>query len=420
MRKRSQETKAENEQTIKIPGSSHLSLIRLFSFIIGAVFSAGMIIFFGIKERMSFDILGIYIVFLLMLYGQSVYLILDERKRGIEIYRSTSYRRWLLIFLLLEIFFFLAVLFDFFRPEFMIAVAFLLNASSGFKGGSGLISFFIFFLIIFGHANVGEITAILIWSFLGSFSADILKKRIKYRQNKIYAYITLFSSVLFFSIGMNYLYRKKISSYSCLIRLAFSVLVILLVQFFPLVLKFFRSEREDVYKEILSPDYSLLKSMKKFSSLDLSHALKVSAFSKEAAKIAGADILSSAAGGLYYRFPKMFSRNVSDEAIKILEDHSFPREVIDIIYEYKGEMKKPSSQESAIVLVVDSVIQRFELVTNGTMDNSWNQSIMTYQVVNDISQNGILDESGLSQNQLLKIRDMLAKADLKKNFSEEI
>lgn len=421
MRKRSQETKTENkgrEETIKIPGSSHLSLVRLFSFITGALVSTGIIIFFGYRERMSFDILSIHAVFLLMLYGLSVYLIMDERKKGSEIYRSTSYRRWLFIFLFLELFFILSVGFNFFRPEFMLPAAFLLNASSGFKGETGLISFFIFFLIIFGYANNEETLSILVWSVIASFAADILKKRIRSGQKKRYACITIFSAVLFSSVGLNYLSRKKISAESCLISLCFSLLVILLLQFFPFVLKFFRNERADVYKEILSPDYSLCKTMKQFSPMDFSHAVKVSGFAKKAAEITGADERAAAAGGLYYRFPKIFSRDVSDEAIKILEDHSFPREVIDIVYEYKGELRKPSSQESAIVLIVDSVIQRFELMTNGSMDNSWNQSIMTYQAVNDMSREGLFDESGLSQNQLLTIRNMLAEADLIKNFTE--
>ena len=91
-----------------------------------------------------------------------------------------------------------------------------------------------------------------------------------------------------------------------------------------------------------------------------------------------------------------------------------PHDVIDIVYEYNAKYRKPSSPESALVHMIDQVITRIELMDHGVGDSSWNQDMVIYQTLNEITQNGLYDESGMSINQYLKARDYLLREDLKK------
>jgi membrane-associated HD superfamily phosphohydrolase len=169
----------------------------------------------------------------------------------------------------------------------------------------------------------------------------------------------------------------------------------------------------------MKSSYSLRREIKDFSRFEYEHALKVSYFSGKAAFMIGADTLTAKAGGMYYRFPKLFDKEITDEPMKIMENHCFPKEVMDIVYEYGGELRKPSSPESAIVHMIDSVITRIELLDEDTMKSSWNQDMVIYSILNELSGKGIYDESGLSLNQYLKIRDYLVNENLLINIEED-
>ena len=128
----------------------------------------------------------------------------------------------------------------------------------------------------------------------------------------------------------------------------------------------------------------------------------------------GFDAKVAEAGALYYRLPKVYGEDGMEYAVKVMENMCFPHDVIDIVYEYNAKYRKPSSPESALVHMIDQVITRIELMDHGVGDSSWNQDMVIYQTLNEITQNGLYDESGMSINQYLKARDYLLREDLKK------
>ncbi len=83
-----------------------------------------------------------------------------------------------------------------------------------------------------------------------------------------------------------------------------------------------------------------------------------------------------------------------------------------ILAEYNGVNKRPSSTESAIVQIADMIVTKFDLLDKDTFSSGWNREIVIYQTMNEKSAEGLYDESGLSMNQFLTIREMLVKEDL--------
>ena len=61
--------------------------------------------------------------------------------------------------------------------------------------------------------------------------------------------------------------------------------------------------------------------------------------------------------------------------------------------------------------MVDSLVTKIELLDEDTMSSSWNQDMVIYQTLNDYSQAGYYDNSGLSMNQFLRVRQKLVNEE---------
>ena len=90
----------------------------------------------------------------------------------------------------------------------------------------------------------------------------------------------------------------------------------------------------------------------------------------------------------------------------------FPEELIQILREYNGTDDLPSTPESALVHIIDSLLVRLELsdTTGGT--SQFDRDVLIHQTLNEYSSSGLYDKSGLSINTFIKIREWLLKEAL--------
>ena len=166
------------------------------------------------------------------------------------------------------------------------------------------------------------------------------------------------------------------------------------------------------YEMFLSQEYTLVQDIRNFSSIEYEHASRVSVFSRKCAEAINANSELAACAGFYYRLGKIEGEPMIDNALKIANDYCFPIDVIQILAEYGGIIYLPSNKESAIVHMVDSVVTKVELFDADSMSSAWNQNMVIYQTINELSQKGFYDNSGLSMNQFLIIRNILANEDI--------
>ncbi len=61
--------------------------------------------------------------------------------------------------------------------------------------------------------------------------------------------------------------------------------------------------------------------------------------------------------------------------------------------------------------IVDTLVRRFERMRTEVNGNEWNREVLIYQTLNEKLATGMLDKSGLSINQYLKIREFLVRGD---------
>ena len=181
------------------------------------------------------------------------------------------------------------------------------------------------------------------------------------------------------------------------------------MELFPSQELFFYSSKTQELKKVLSENFSLAQAMQNFSRVDYEHARRVSNIAKNCAQLIEADPYVAAAGGFYYRLGRMQGEPYVENGVALAKSNYLPKEVVEILKEYNGEKYKPSTLESAVVHIVDSVVTKFDVLDKETLSSSWNQDILVYQTMNENSAAGLYDKAGFSMNMFLKIRDYLIK-----------
>lgn len=169
---------------------------------------------------------------------------------------------------------------------------------------------------------------------------------------------------------------------------------------------------EDALRRLISEDYPLLKEIKAYSKAEYVHAMKVSTIARKCAKVIDADEFVVAAAGFYYRVGILEGEPFIQNGVLLAKENCFPDSVVSILAEYHGEEQTISTRESAIVHMVDACVIRMEMLTSKNLSSTWNQDMMIYQTLNELSETGIYDMSGLSMNQFLKIRELLVREDI--------
>ena len=222
----------------------------------------------------------------------------------------------------------------------------------------------------------------------------------------------LFSLQIVIPALFYYLYNNEASFFVFAINIAIGASIAIFLYYYMDRFLYIREvEIEDILQDMLEPEYSIAKELKHFSKQEYEHARHVSALAKSCAALVGADELVCAAAGMYYRIGIIKGDQIAENGYKFAVEKCFPEAVCNIIYEYQGMQKRPSTPESAIVQMVDGVCRKMELMKVQKNMTDWNQDMAIYRIVNDFSVMGMYDQSGLSMNKFLKIRDYLVKEE---------
>ena len=181
---------------------------------------------------------------------------------------------------------------------------------------------------------------------------------------------------------------------------------------FPVLRKDTEAEIENQLWDILSDDFAENKRIKQYFPADYEHAQKVSDIAIRCGRMLGLNVGLCGAGGFYYRMGKWTGENYVEAGVEKAQLLNFPVELIRILSEYNGELHKPSSPESALIHMVDSLVIKMQALNPGVAKSTWNHEMIIYQTLNEFSSSGIYDESGLSMNQFLNIREFLVKEEM--------
>lgn len=168
-----------------------------------------------------------------------------------------------------------------------------------------------------------------------------------------------------------------------------------------------RVERQ--YENIIGENYPRVQELRAYSISEYEHARQVSRVAGKCALQIGLDEYLCASAGFYYRMGTWVGEPHVDNGVLRARQLCFPKELQQILAEYRGELEIPSTKESAVIHLIDAVISMQEEKRAELGENKWNWELWFYQLTNDLSTSGIYDKSGLSINEFIKTRDMLAR-----------
>lgn len=299
-----------------------------------------------------------------------------------------------------------------FLPEYaspiLFFAIFLSIASDGYLG-MAISGYFSILLCLMLHANFYELCAYIFLAISGCILCELLKNK----KNRIFLIIFLFCLSLIvpnlFHFLSDFTFDRNLFFYAGAGGLLTDLLIVL---FFDKLDTYTKENKGRSLDVILEENYPLAEEIKRFSKAEYKHARKVSELCEKCAPVIGADAKIAKAAGFYYRLGKIEGEKpFVENSVALAQGDCFPPEVVTILGEYNGEMKLPSTKESALVHIVDTLVTKFEILDKNTVSSAWNYEVVIYQAMNEKSATGLYDESGLTMNQFLKIRDFFVKGE---------
>lgn len=302
--------------------------------------------------------------------------------------------------------------FFYFFPSFVFPAAFFalfLSVVSNVEIATGFGSLLCTILCIATGGNFYELAAYILLTIMGAHMAKTMHDKEKRRWGCMILFaVTLMIPMMFYYLSYSE-GRIQILCWNAIL----SACGIGLYQIFATRL-YDKTDFEavDAIEKIVREDFPLVLDIKNYSKAEYVHAMKVSTIARKCAAEIGANELVSAAAGFYYRLGILEGEPFVENGVRLAREKSFPESIIQILSEYNGELQLPSSRESAIVHMVDACLKKIEMLSGHNLSTSWNQDMVIYQALNEISATGIYDESGLSMNQFLKLRELLVREEI--------
>ena len=237
-----------------------------------------------------------------------------------------------------------------------------------------------------------------------------------FRNKKMYVY----SCVLIISISVAipelfYYWNQKTTDYKIMYLSVIGAIGACVVSYvlFNFVFPETSKSMDNLLIEITTELYPQVRELKEYSLYEYEHANIVSDIAYRCAKECDLNANLCAAGGFYYRLAKWLGEPHVKKGTNRAENLCFPQPLVDIISEYYGEEKLPSTPESALIHMIDALVFKMRAVKQEDVGkNAWNNELIIVQILNEFSTSGLYDDSKLGMNQFMKIRDFLKKEDL--------
>lgn len=290
----------------------------------------------------------------------------------------------------------------------VMALSVLCNGTFRTKMGAALAVYFALLTALFSEGGEYELASNVLLALAGVFLTDLFLQETL----RIWTSILVVCLSVIIPVCCCYLMSHTLMLQTVLFTFAGSFITLGVLYWIPKLQSRERVAEEISLDTIMDEQYHLHREIKQYSTIDYNHALRTSRVAAKLAGGIGADEKLARAGGFYYRIGKLEGEPFIENGVRLAQDNCFSSRLVTILAEYNGQNILPSTIESAIVQIADMIVTKFDLLDKDTFSSSWNRDIVIYQTMNEKSAEGLYDNSGLSMNQFLTIREMLVKEEM--------
>ena len=154
----------------------------------------------------------------------------------------------------------------------------------------------------------------------------------------------------------------------------------------------------------------LMEQLKGFSGALYDHSVYIGELSYGAAKTIGCNENVALAGGLYHEIGRMAGKDYVLEGVELLKQQGVSKEVVQVVKEHNIRFFAPTSKEAAIVMLSDSIVSTvLYLKKQHGWDKAQAGDIISSVFVKRFEK-GILDESDLSMDDIVKLKKYYLEA----------
>lgn len=292
----------------------------------------------------------------------------------------------------------------------VMALSVLCNGAFRTKMGTALAVYFSVLVALFSDSEGGAyvVTAYVLLALTGVFLTELFLQRTL----RLWTGMIVVCLSVVIPVCCEYLLTHILEVQTIIYTFFGSLITLLVLALIPRLRNRERVAEEVSLDTIMDEHYHLRRDIERYSTIDYHHALRTSQIAAKLAAGIGADERLARAGGFYYRIGKLEGEPFIENGVRIAQDHCFSPRLVAILSEYNGEKQLPGSIESAIVQIADMIVTKFDLLDKDTFSSNWNRDIVIYQSMNAKSAEGLYDNSGLTMNQFLTIREILTKEEM--------
>ena len=262
--------------------------------------------------------------------------------------------------------------------------------------------------IVISLNSLGSYFDLIYFIFLcmvgGMFSGVIIRKKIRLQSTIMM--LAMYISIYFIGTYMS----VRALSYKTLVSGCVEGIlnILLIVSLTPLF--YLKEEDKDVteYGLALEDEFPLMAFVKSLPEERYRHSRFTANCCYRCAKAAGLNENLSCLAGFYYSLCDNDEKEPVTYAVKLAKQNGLPIQAVRILSQYQGRECDLSTKEAALVDLVDETLGKLEKVMDsGAVVNPIEREMLVLKTFNDLSATGRYDESGLSMNSFLKIRESL-------------
>jgi hypothetical protein len=214
--------------------------------------------------------------------------------------------------------------------------------------------------------------------------------------------ITIISYVVL-SVLYQYMTYEKIDTFTLLVGI-----VPMIISVLPLYINRILKSLNSFYlrkklRVICDDENELVLTLMSRNETAYFHSLRVADVSMRVARELKANVALVNAGARFHEIGKLKSSNYVADGIEMMKKQGFPKEVINIVKEHNSKVNKPTTIESAIVMLADSIETTMSTIKE-TRGNNFNQKKIVESIIDIRFDTGMLDYAIKDLKQLKKIR----------------
>lgn len=150
------------------------------------------------------------------------------------------------------------------------------------------------------------------------------------------------------------------------------------------------------YRTIITSDAPLLKRLNDTLPGIYRHSLLISLLSEKAVNTINGNGLLAKAAGMYHEIGRINEGDYVEQGVLLAREYHFPEELVQILAEQNFRQTKPSSKESAVVMLTDTIIATIKYFEKEGVGKRPSSMKLIEDIFDVRLGQGGLDQSGLS------------------------